>query len=45
MAFNDGHHCDFPNAAPGDHWKCPVCHWRWMADEAGPLDIKWVAVG
>lgn len=44
MDFNDGHHCEFPDAAPGDHWECSVCHWQWMADEAGPLDITWRVV-
>jgi hypothetical protein len=44
QAFNDGHHCDFPNGAPGDHFTCPVCHWRYVADDAGPPDIRWLVV-
>lgn len=42
MAFNDGHHCELPDAAPGDTWICPTCHWKWLADDDGPLDIRWL---
>ncbi len=29
------------HGAPGEHWKCPDCGENWVAESAGPLDIRW----
>lgn len=31
-----------PHGAPGWHWTCPDCEKCWVAESAGPLDIRWV---